>query len=155
MAVGDYPWSEDAVVARILRGTKPGAHGRMQHCYYVLLKVGAGFKYAALQHVHSEGNGWHNISMEWLEDTAFEGHPPKANQLADFTPKSVSAVARAAAIYVKKLADQVNADDEQPRKQRKAQHTGSKRSDRARGKAVASDAESDAGDAEDGDESED
>ena len=69
-------------------------------------------------------------------------------------PKSVAAVAKAAAVYVKQLADLVHADGEQPKKQRKAQH---KRSDRARGKAGASDAESDcqsdAEDAENGDES--
>ena len=53
VTVGHYPFDEDAVVARILRATKPGAHGRMQHCYYVLLKVGENFKYAALQHVHT------------------------------------------------------------------------------------------------------
>ena len=87
------------------------------------------------------------MSEEWIEDTPFEGHPPKANQLADFTPKSVSAVAKAAAAYVKKLAEQVHVDDEQPEKQHKAQHTGSKRSDRARSKAVASDPESDESDA--------
>ena len=154
VTVGHYPFDEDAVVARILRATKPGAHGRMQHCYYVLLKVGENFKYAALQHVHGAGNNLQCISEEWWEDTSFEGHPPAASQLADFTPKSVSAVAKAAAVYVKKLADQVHGDGEQPKKQRKAQH---KRSDRARGKAVASDAESDcqsdADDAEDGDES--
>ena len=86
------------------------------------------------------GNNLQCISEEWWEDTSFEGHPPAASQLADFTPKSVSAVAKAAAVYVKKLADQVHGDGEQPKKQRKAQH---KRSDRARGKAVASDAESD------------
>ena len=53
--VGEYPFVEDAVVARILRGTKPAgsaADARMQQCYYVLLKADDGFKYAALQHVH-------------------------------------------------------------------------------------------------------
>ena len=46
-------------------------------------------------------------------------------------------------------------DSEQPRKRRKAQHAPRKRSDHPRGKAVASDGESDVGDAEDDDESDD
>ena len=51
-------FSEDAVVARILRGTKAAGsalEAKTQHCYYVLLKVGGDFKYAALQHVAGDG----------------------------------------------------------------------------------------------------
>ena len=106
--------------------------------------------------VHSAGNSRGDVCEKWYEDVSFEGHPPTANQLADFKPKSVSAVAKAAAVYVKKLADQVDADVEQPKKQHKARHTGPKRSDQARSKAVASDAQSDAqSDRDDAEDSED
>jgi hypothetical protein len=73
----------------------------------VLLKVGAHFKYAALQHVRGSTRTSADdadISLEWLDDTSFEGEPPTANQLADFRPKSVSAVAKAAAQYASQLS---------------------------------------------------
>jgi hypothetical protein len=106
VTVGDF--HKDAMVARILRGTKAGAHGRPQYCYYVLLKVGTDFKYAALQHVHDMYQrmyGRPQLADQWMDDTSFSGMPPTANQLSDFKPKSVSAVAKAAAAYVKKLAE--------------------------------------------------
>ena len=147
--VGAFPFDEAAVVARILRGTKPGSHGRTQHCYYALLKVGAAFQYAALQHVHSQGARPNiDLSMAWCEDSAFGGYPPTANQLANFKPKSVSAVAKAAAVYIKRLAAQEIAVGEgAAKKQRKPW------SDRGLGKAVASDGGSDSGDEEYGTES--
>ena len=155
--VGKYPFSEDAVVARILRGTKAAGRAteaKTQHCYYVLLKVGSDFKYAALQHV--AGNGAPTLASDWYDDIAFGGFPPTANQLANFRPKSVSAVAKAAAVYVKKLAGR---DGVRPNKKRKAPAangaTVAKRSDRARGKAVASESESDESDSEDGLDSDD
>ena len=49
---------------------------------YVLLNVGTSFKYAALQHVHSQGNGRKDVAEKWLDDTSFEGHPPTASQSA-------------------------------------------------------------------------
>ena len=118
-------------------------------CYYVLLKVGTHFKYAALQHVHGAGHSRGDMSEEWDEDTPFEGHPPTANQLASFVPKSVSAVAKDAAKYVKKLA----ADEGEKPEQHKKKPKVAQKQKQTRGKAVASDAESDAGDGEDGEES--
>ena len=100
---------DDAIVIRILRGSKAAgraAECKTQQCYYVLLKVGAHFKYAALQHVRGSTRTSADdadISLEWLDDTSFEGEPPTANQLADFRPKSVSAVAKAAAQYASQL----------------------------------------------------
>ena len=54
--VGKYPLTIQRGCsgrARILRGTKAAGRAnkaKTQHCYYVLLKVGGDFKYAALQH---------------------------------------------------------------------------------------------------------
>lgn len=152
--VGEFPFHEDALVARILRGTKAAGRAdeaKTQHCYYVLLKVGGDFKYAAMQHVAGD-RATPTIAVEWCDDTAFDGYPPESNKLlANFQPKSVSAVAKAAAVYVKKLA---GGDEERPMKKQKAPvakgTTVSKRSDRARGKAVASESGSDESDGEDG-----
>ena len=79
--VGEYPFREDAVVTRILRGTKAAGRAveaKTQHCYYVLLRVGADFKYATLQHVTVDGAP--TLPIEWCEDSAFSGYPPAANQ---------------------------------------------------------------------------
>jgi len=147
--VGECPFHEDAVVTRILRGTKAAGRAdeaKTQHCYYVFLKVSGDFKYAALQHVTGDG-ATPTIALDWCDDTAFDGHPSKSNKLlANFQPKSASAVAKAAAMYVKKLA---GGDEERPKKKQKRQAV-SKRSDRACGKAVASESESDESDSEDG-----
>jgi hypothetical protein len=102
---------DDAIVIRILCGSKAAgraAECKTQQCYYVLLKIGAHFKDAALYStrgsIRSSGDDA-DISLEWLDDTSFEGEPPTANQLlADFRPKSVSAVAKAAAQYASQLS---------------------------------------------------
>ena len=107
--VGEYGDHEDAVVTRILRGIKAAgtaASGKMQYSYYVLLKVGATYKYAALQHVHNAGRG-HRISMDGGFDIPFYNGYLQSDEPAwvpDFTPKSVSAVAKEAAKYVGLLA---------------------------------------------------
>ena len=141
------------MVARILRGTKAGARGRPQHCYYVLLKVGMDFKYAALQHVHDDYQsryGTAQLAEQWIDDTSFSGMPPPANQLSDFKPKSVSAVAKAAAQYVKKRA---SAGSQQQNDGTKKPKAAPNRSGRARGETALSDMASDEEDGEDSDDS--
>ena len=117
VCVGTYPFEDHAVFTRILRGTKrsgTAANTKTQHCYYALLKVGENFKYAAMKHVRDEydGRSRPNISIAWCDDeTAFEGLPPDSSkQLADFTPKSVSAVAKSAALYIRALANRVKSE---------------------------------------------
>lgn len=118
VVVGERPHEEQAIVTRILRGTKPAGRAeeaRTQHCYYVMLQVSDAIKYVALQHVHYPDPAYGSwtefvrggapfIDWEWLDDVAFEGGRPKVNKLAHFKPKSVSAVAKAAAQYASKGA---------------------------------------------------
>ena len=99
---------KDAIVARILRGTKPAGKagsGKTQQVYYALLKVGNTFAYAALQHIyHPAQHPAPSISPGWFDDISDNGAPLKVTQLADFKPKSVSAVAKSAAKFVATLA---------------------------------------------------
>ena len=63
----------NAIVVRILRGTKAAGKERMQHCYYVLLKVDGSFQYAALQHVcHDSHRCWIGID-DTVIDTTLRG----------------------------------------------------------------------------------
>jgi hypothetical protein len=145
--VGKYPFDEDAVVARILRGAKP-AGTKYQHCYYALLKVGGEFQYAALQHVAYNGAWLPTLAFAWCEEYSFAGYAPQAaTQLARFRPKSVSAVAKAASVYIKKLT---RGGREKQTKKRKAPTAKgkavSKRSVHSYNKAVASESESDGSD---------
>ena len=153
VTVGKFPFEEQAVVARILRGTKPAgraAEAKTQHCYYVLLKVGANFKYVAMQHITPE---WRGRAAGW-DDVAFEGVQFASEQMVHFKPKSVSAMAKAAALYVKKLAG----TDAEPQPKRPCPPKVPTRSERGQGKAVAwavkSDSESDLSDAEEASDSE-
>jgi hypothetical protein len=121
VTVGTFPYYEDAVVARILRGTKPAKGGKTQFCYYALLKTATGFQYCGLQHVHNPGTVDY-IHQGWIDDTCHFGKPPKANQLASFRPKSVAAAAQAAARYVASLQppeDSESSDDDAPKKKKK------------------------------------
>jgi hypothetical protein len=122
VTVGKHPFTEDAVVARILRGTKSAgraADAKTQLCYYVLLKTKTGFNYASLQHVNCECVCDSGVAQAWVGDCSHEGYLPKENQLASFRAKSVSAVAQAAARYVTSLEPAEScdsSDDEQTRR---------------------------------------
>ena len=117
VTVGEYPFCEDAVVARIIRGTKAAGRAtqaKTQHCYYVLLQLDTdgSFTYAALQHVHDAGVEVGGFACKFT--SALGGNLPTANELAEFQPKSVPAVAKAASVFVRKL------NPEKKKKKRKA-----------------------------------
>lgn len=125
VTVGKDPFTEDAVVARILRGTKPAgraAEAKTQICYYVLLKTEKGFQYAALPHVNCVSVCDSGVAQAWVGDCSHEGYLPKENQLASFRAKSVSAVAQAAPRYVTSLEPAEScdsSDDESAAKKKK------------------------------------
>ena len=70
----------NAIVVRILRGTKAAGKEKVQHCYYVLLKVDGRFQYAALQHVrHDSHRCWIGIDDTVIDHTtyiAWDGNRP-------------------------------------------------------------------------------
>ena len=108
--VGENPHAQMAIIARILRGTKPAgkaAEAKTQHCYYVLLQVGQEFEYAALQHIHYDPGYTYDTEFQWCEEVAFEGRRVPATwapKLVHFKPKSVSVVAKAAAHFISTLS---------------------------------------------------
>ena len=102
-----------AVVARILRGTKSAGRAdeaKTQHCYYalVLIETDQTFEYIALQHIYYKHLEFHRL---WDEEGAVGGRLCTdedgrlcGKKLLHFKPKSVSAVAKAAAQYASMLS---------------------------------------------------
>jgi hypothetical protein len=147
--VGKYPFDEQVTVARILRGSKPAgtvASGKMQKCYFALVKYRGAFEYVSLQHLWYEAAYFKGPERDddWLEDECHCGDQPARDQLqaAGFRAKSVSAVAKAAAVFISKLSGgEKKAKSAKPmqvpRKARKAAVTSTPHS-----KAAASDDES-------------
>jgi hypothetical protein len=101
-----------ALVARILRGTKAAGkagEGKTQQVYYVLIKDGAEFQYAALQHVRPAELEYEPscTTEEWCDETPWHGaYAISSRQMSGFQPKSVAAVAKAAPQYVKSVSGQ-------------------------------------------------
>lgn len=93
VTVGNSPDHTLAIVTRILRGSKPArsaADNKTQHCYYVLLSTADGFKYAALQHVHGDGELRQGIADAWSaalpSDGTWKGAAGTPKQLEGFIP---------------------------------------------------------------------
>ena len=144
--VGEYPFEVQVTVVRILRGQKPtgtAASGKVQNCYYAPIQHDGSFGYVSLQHLWydcSKTSVWCGPDLDdhWLDDTSFEGHQPKRDQLAaaDFAAKSVAAVTKAAAGFISKYGKLPGA--EQKAKKAKKVVTATRRR-----KAPVSDDESD------------
>lgn len=102
----------------MLCSTKPAGEGKTQNCFYALLHVNGAFEYAALQHVVPDdpyGDGGFNIA--WCEDNSADGLPATgANQMVHFVPKSVSAVAKAAA----KFTSDCHGSGKKPKRRRRS-----------------------------------
>lgn len=118
---------KEVVVARILRSTKPAGEGKTQNCFYALLHFNGAFEYAALQHVvPDDAYGDGGFNMDWDQDNCYSGFPaPGANQMVHFVPKSVSAVAKAAA----KFTSECHGSGKKPKKRKQRSDTSDDESD--------------------------
>ena len=128
-----------ATVIRILRGSKKAGatdSGKTQNCYFVLLAMDHGFRYAALQHVksnESHSNNFHDVygcefplsrhsycyywvasdlHLTLVDHLPMDGYASStaSTLLEGFTPKTPAAVARAASTFVASLTS--NAGDQ-------------------------------------------
>ena len=161
--VGEWPFHVEVTVARILRGTKAAgtaASGKMQNCYYALIKYGDAFEYVSLQHLwyKTPSITWLGLGPEladdWLDDMAHSGCLPVRDQLhaanaISTVAKSISTVAKTAAGFISKLSGNKRNEGKKgkqvPQKVKKAAVTST-----PSGQAAASDSESDGETSEEG-----
>ena len=109
--VGEY-LDQNLTFVQVLRARKSAglaSEAKTQQCYYALLHNHSGFHYAPLHEVLPMCLPfvWFAGMYDWLgehpNELAFEGYPLPGTLLHHFKVKSVSAVAKAAPNYIKRV----------------------------------------------------